>query len=86
MSYKKIFYDWPDTLWEQFRKELSLTEKDMKESDEFASLADDVPISTVIEMIGGVIGPEYTDKLKSEHVNVLKQLFIFRSVQFYSPT
>jgi len=73
---QKMFSYWPDSLGEQFRKEFSLTEKDMKELDEFAMLANDVPIASVIEMIGVVAGPEYTSEMKFDDLN-LKQLRIF---------
>jgi hypothetical protein len=74
---EKIFPTWPDSLGEQLTTGLRLTARDLQEDDIFTSLSNEDPVAKVFDMIASVRGPEYTEKMKANHIRALKDNSIF---------
>jgi hypothetical protein len=74
---EKIFPTWPDSLGEQLTTGLRLTARDLQEDDIFTSLSNEDPVARVFDMIASVLGPEYTEKMKANHIRALEDSLMF---------
>jgi hypothetical protein len=76
-AWKKIFPTWLDSVGEQLTAGLRLTARDLQEDDIFTSLSNEDPVAKVFDMIASVLGPEYTEKMKANHIRALEDSLMF---------